>query len=169
VSKKNTAFLGIGANLGDRAETLRLAVAKLNAHEQINVEAVSSVYETGPVGVLDQPDFLNAVVQVETSLTAQALLDALLETELFFGRKRLKKWGPRILDLDVLLFGEAVIDEPGLTVPHPYLHVRGFVLYPLCDLIAGEKHPVLGCSFASLLKEVDDGAVHRVENLSLWA
>jgi 2-amino-4-hydroxy-6-hydroxymethyldihydropteridine diphosphokinase len=169
VSEKTTAFLGIGANLGDRAETLRLAVDRLDTHKQIDVVAVSSVYETGPVGVLDQPDFLNAVVQVETSLTAQALLGVLLETELFFGRRRLKKWGPRILDLDVLLFGEAVIDEPGLTVPHPYLHVRGFVLHPLCDLVAEEKHPVLGCSFASLLNDVDDGAVHRVAHLSLWA
>lgn len=168
MSEKTTAYLGIGANLGDRAETLRLAVAKLDDHKQIAVEAVSSVYETGPVGVLDQPDFLNAVVQVETTLTAQGLLEVLLETELFFGRKRLKKWGPRILDLDVLLFGDAVIDEPGLTVPHPYLHVRGFVLYPLCDLISEGIHPVLGCSFASLLIEVDDGAVHRVEHLVLW-
>ena len=167
MSKKTTAYLGIGANLGDRIETLRLAVAKLNEHKQIDIGAVSSVYETGPVGVFDQPDFLNAVVQVETSLSAKALLDVLLETELFFGRKRLKKWGPRILDLDVLLFGDAVIDKPGLTVPHPYLHVRGFVLHPLCDLIKDGIHPVLGCSFAALLREVDDGAVHRVEHLLL--
>ncbi len=168
MSERTTAFLGIGANLGDRAKTLHQAVVTLDAHDHIWVQGASSVYETGPVGVLDQPDFLNAVVQVETYLTARGLLDVLLAIELDFGRERLKKWGPRILDLDILLFGEAVIDEPSLRVPHPYLHVRGFVLNPLCDLIPKEKHPTLGCSFASLLDDVNDGAVHRVENLLLW-
>lgn len=165
--KNTVAYLGIGANLGNREETLIQAVAQLNAHESLDVVAVSSVYETAPVGVLDQPHFLNAVVQVSTTLTARALLQVLLETERAFGRQRLKKWGPRILDLDILLFGQAIIDEAGLTVPHPYLHVRGFVLYPLCELIAQEKHPKLGHTFASLLDHVDD-EVHRVENLLLW-
>ncbi|MBT3603094.1 MAG: 2-amino-4-hydroxy-6-hydroxymethyldihydropteridine diphosphokinase, partial [Candidatus Latescibacteria bacterium] len=83
-------------------------------------------------------------------------------------RKRIKKWGPRVLDLDILLYGLVLIDEPGLNVPHPYLHLRGFVLHPLCDLIPDAIHPTLERSFRSLLDEVDDGAVHRVDNLMLW-
>lgn len=163
-----TAWIGLGANLGDCADTMRQALLKLDDHPQIEVVSASGVYETAPVGVLDQPQFLNAVAQIETRLTARLLLDVLLKTELDFGRKRLKKWGPRILDLDILLFGDAVIDEPGLTVPHPYLPVRGFVLYPLCDLVPDAKHPILGRSFKDLLADVHDGAVLRVENLSLW-
>jgi 2-amino-4-hydroxy-6-hydroxymethyldihydropteridine diphosphokinase len=168
VSNIIKAYLGIGANLGDRAETLRQALVMLNDHDQIDVLAVSGVYETGPVGVLDQPDFLNATAEIETSLDGKALLDVLLETELHFGRKRIKKWGPRVLDLDILLYGLVLIDEPGLNVPHPYLHLRGFVLHPLCDLIPDAIHPTLERSFRSLLDEVDDGAVHRVDNLMLW-
>lgn len=168
MSEITRVFLGIGANLGDRAETLQQVVAKLDAHEDIFVTAVSSVYETEPVGVLDQPDFLNGVVAVETTLAARALLDVLLHIEKEFGRRRLKKWGPRLLDLDILLYGEAIMDQPGLTIPHPYLHVRGFVLEPLCELIPDKQHPVLACTFASLLNDVGDGSVHRVESIILW-
>lgn len=163
-----TVFLGIGANLGEREKTLHQALVFLDNHDKIEVDRVSSVYETAPVGVLDQPHFLNAVARINTQLSARALLDVLLDTELYFGRKRIKKWGPRILDLDILLYDEAIVDEPNLKVPHPYLHERGFVLYPLCDLAPDGMHPILGQSFASLLKDVNDGAVTRVENLVLW-
>lgn len=168
MSNNVMAYLGIGANLGDRAETLRQALVLLDDDEHVGVKRVSSVYETGPVGVLDQPDFLNAAVEIETSLGASALLDLLLATESYFGRKRIKKWGPRVLDLDVLLYDQAVIDEPGLNVPHPYLHQRGFVLHPLCDLIPDKVHPILERPFVSLLQDVQDGAVHRVDHLLLW-
>lgn len=168
MSKWVMACIGLGANVGNREETLYNALGALHSHNCLEVGAVSSVYETAPVGVLDQPHFLNAVAQIETALTARALLDFLLKVELDFGRKRIKKWGPRILDLDILLYGDAVIDEPGLTVPHPYLSVRGFVLYPLCDLIAEAKHPISNRCFKDLLDDVHDGAVHRVDNFSLW-
>ena len=168
MSKSVDAFIGLGANVGAREETLRQALVSMNAHEDISVVGVSAVYETAPVGVLDQPHFLNAVAKIETSLTARALLDFLLRVELDFGRMRIKKWGPRILDLDILLYGDAVIDEPGLTVPHPYLSVRGFVLYPLCDLIADGKHPISNRCFKDLLKDVQDEVVHRVDHLLLW-
>lgn len=168
MSEWATAFLGIGANLGDRADTLTQALVQLNALPDVCVVAASSVYETAPVGVLDQPDFLNAVVQVNTLLSPRALLEVLLATELQFGRKRLKKWGPRLLDLDILLYEDRVIDETGLAVPHPYLQERAFVLCPLCDLCAEAVHPVLKRSFADLLKDVDTQSVVRVEGLSLW-
>ncbi|MDA0710705.1 MAG: 2-amino-4-hydroxy-6-hydroxymethyldihydropteridine diphosphokinase [bacterium] len=163
------AYVGLGANLGDRSETLVRALVILDEHPQIQVSAVSRAYETGPVGVLDQPDFLNAVARVQTGLTARELLDFLLDTEQRMGRKRIAKWGPRILDLDVLLYNSNIISEPGLTVPHPYMHLRGFVLRPLCDLAAEEKHPLIGVSYAALLSGVADDSVRCLPHLSLWA
>ncbi|MCZ6633170.1 MAG: 2-amino-4-hydroxy-6-hydroxymethyldihydropteridine diphosphokinase [bacterium] len=165
-----TAYIGIGGNLGDRADTLRKAVAVLDGEDEVRMVAVSGVYETAPIGVTDQPSFLNAVLQVETSLSGPALLNRLLEIERQFGRYRKKKWGPRTLDLDILLYGEEVIQVPGLQVPHPYLHERAFVLVPLCELLPCGRHPVLGKQFTDFLAQLDsDQGVRRVGGLSLWA
>jgi 2-amino-4-hydroxy-6-hydroxymethyldihydropteridine diphosphokinase len=130
------AYVGLGANLGDRERTLRAAVELLAANPQIEVLAVSSLRETDPVGpVKDQPRFLNGAVELETSLAARALLDVLLQTEATLGRTRDgPPGGPRTLDLDLLLYGDQQIDEPGLQVPHPRLHERPFVLEPLREL-----------------------------------
>ena len=130
------AYVGLGANLGDRERTLRAAVEALAANHQIEVLAVSSLRETDPVGpVSDQPRFLNGAVALETSLSARELLNVLLRTEAAFGRTREgPPGGPRTLDLDLLIYGEAEIDEPGLRVPHPRLHERTFVLEPLDEL-----------------------------------
>lgn len=129
------AFIGLGANLGDREATIRAALAALNEEDRIEVVAVSTLRETEPVGVGDQPLYLNGVAELNTSLRPRALLDCLLATEQRFGRVRVPgEHGPRTLDLDLLLFGEEQIDEPGLTVPHPRLHERKFVLEPLADL-----------------------------------
>jgi len=129
------AYVGLGANLGDREATIRAALATLAEEDGIEVVAVSSLRETEPVGVGAQPRYLNGVAELNTSLRPRALLDCLLATEQRFGRVRVPgEHGPRTLDLDLLLYGDEQIDEPGLTVPHPRLHEREFVLEPLAEL-----------------------------------
>ena len=129
------AYVGLGANLGDREGALRAALAGLDASEGIEVAAVSTFQETDPVDYLDQPRFLNAAAAIETTLAPRELLDALLEVERSLGRTREgPRFGPRTIDLDLLLYGEESFDEPGLTVPHPRLHGRAFVLEPLAEL-----------------------------------
>jgi 2-amino-4-hydroxy-6-hydroxymethyldihydropteridine diphosphokinase len=127
------AYLGLGSNLGDRLENLRRAVSLLGARG-VRVLRSSRVYETDPVGGPPQADFLNAVVEVEARGTATDLLRAGLEVEEAMGRKRAERWGPRVIDVDVLTFGDQTIDEPGLRVPHPRMHERAFVLIPLLEL-----------------------------------
>ena len=129
------AYVGLGANLGERERTLRAAVDALAAEQGIEVLAVSSLRETDPVGVGEQPPFLNGAVALETTLAARELLEVLLSVEHRFGRVRGPgEHGPRTLDLDLLLYGDEQIDEPGLTVPHPRLQERRFVLEPLAEL-----------------------------------
>jgi 2-amino-4-hydroxy-6-hydroxymethyldihydropteridine diphosphokinase len=127
------AYIGLGSNLGDRAENLRAAAGRLGELGEVQL---STIRETDPVGVTDQPKFLNAIAELETGLSALELLDRLLAIELALGRNRVaeKRWGPRTLDLDLLLYGDETIDEPGLTVPHPRLAERRFVLEPLYEL-----------------------------------
>jgi 2-amino-4-hydroxy-6-hydroxymethyldihydropteridine diphosphokinase len=132
------AYVGLGANIGDRERTLREAVDALGAEEGIEVAAVSTLRETDPVGVGEQPRFLNGVAALETSLGARELLDRLLAVEQRFGRVRVPgELRPRTLDLDLLLYGDETIDEPGLAVPHPRMHERRFVLEPLAELAPG--------------------------------
>jgi 2-amino-4-hydroxy-6-hydroxymethyldihydropteridine diphosphokinase len=139
------AYVGLGANLGDRERTLRAAVDALGAEDGIEVVAVSSLRETEPVGVGEQPLFLNGVAELETGLAARGLLDWLLAVEQHFGRVRVPgEHGPRTLDLDLLIYGDEVIAVPGLTVPHPRLHERRFVLEPLAELAPGLVVPGLG-------------------------
>ena len=123
------AYVGVGANLGDRRGTIRAALAALP-----EVIAVSELRETAPVGVVDQPPFLNGAAALETELSPRELLDLLLAVERRLGRERRERWGPRTIDLDLLLYGDEAVDEPGLTVPHPRLHERRFALEPLLDL-----------------------------------
>jgi 2-amino-4-hydroxy-6-hydroxymethyldihydropteridine diphosphokinase len=139
------AYVGLGANLGDRERTLRAAVDALAGEAGIEVVAVSTLRETAPVGVGEQPRFLNGVVALETTLGARELLDRLLAVEQRFGRVRIPgEHGPRTLDLDLLLYGNEAIDEPGLTIPHPRLHERRFVLEPLAELVPGLVLPGRG-------------------------
>jgi 2-amino-4-hydroxy-6-hydroxymethyldihydropteridine diphosphokinase len=129
------AFVGLGANLGDREATLRRAVDLLGQSHGVHVVATSSLRETDPVGFLDQPRFLNGAVELETGLGARELLARLLEVERALGRDRTgPRYGPRIVDLDLLVYGDERIDEPGLRVPHPRLHERAFALEPLAEL-----------------------------------
>ena len=130
------AYVGLGSNLGEREATLWKALEGLGATEGIEVLAVSSFRETDPVGVIDQPRFVNAAAALETSLSPRELLERLLGVERSLGRDRAveERWGPRTLDLDLLLYGGESIDEPGLEVPHPRLTERAFVLEPLLEL-----------------------------------
>jgi 2-amino-4-hydroxy-6-hydroxymethyldihydropteridine diphosphokinase len=129
------AYAGLGANLGEREVTLRAALAALGATEGVEVVAVSAFRETDPVGYLDQPRFLNGAAALETTLSPRELLDALLAVERSLGRTREgPRFGPRTIDLDLLLYGDEALDEPGLTIPHPRLHERAFALEPLAEL-----------------------------------
>ena len=139
------AYVALGANLGDRERTLQAAVAALGEEDGIEVVAVSTLRETEPVGVGEQPRYLNGAVALETTLTARELLERLLAVEQRFGRVRIAgEHGPRTLDLDLLLYGDEEIDEPGLTVPHPRLHERRFVLEPLAEVAPGLEVPGKG-------------------------
>jgi 2-amino-4-hydroxy-6-hydroxymethyldihydropteridine diphosphokinase len=130
------AYIGLGSNLGDRERLIEEAAV------QIGAVRLSTVIETEPWGVTNQPKFLNAVAEVETPLTARQLLDHLLDVERRLGRERIgAQWGPRTIDLDLLLYGDETIDEPGLVVPHPRLTERDFVLRPLAELVPSLKIP----------------------------
>ena len=140
-----TSYVGLGSNLGDREGFLRRALELLRAEPEIDVIEVSSVRETDPVGLLEQPRFLNAVARVETDLGPRELLDRLLAVEQAVGRRRDgPRFGPRTIDLDLLLYGDEEIDEPGLTVPHPRLVERRFVVEPLHELDPGLVVPGRG-------------------------
>jgi 2-amino-4-hydroxy-6-hydroxymethyldihydropteridine diphosphokinase len=136
-----TAFVGLGSNAGDRLGNLQRAVDLLGAREGLRVRASSRVYETDPVGGPPQPDYLNAVIEVETDLEPYGLFGACREVEDALGRERLERWGPRTIDLDVLTYDDREIDEPDLQVPHPRMHERAFVLVPLLELTADPPLP----------------------------
>lgn len=129
-----TAYLGLGSNLGDRKQNIRSALQMLEERGAARVVVVSSFIETAPVGYADQPDFVNAVAEVETNLTPRELLDAALRVETDMGRVRTIRWGPRVIDIDILLFDDLLMAEDGLTLPHPEMTKRGFVLEPLAEI-----------------------------------
>jgi 2-amino-4-hydroxy-6-hydroxymethyldihydropteridine diphosphokinase len=136
------AFIGLGSNLGDREAMIRMALDDLARLPETSLVRASSLYDTEPVGDVDQPNFLNAVAQIDTELTARQLLWNLQLIERRLGRVRTQKWGPRTIDLDLLLYGALVVDEPDLKVPHPELLRRSFVLVPLVELDPLLVHPL---------------------------
>lgn len=158
--KAQGIFLSLGSNLGDRRENLQRAKAHLPP--RVRVKRSSSMYETEPWGYTDQPAFLNQVIEVETALKPEALLQYLKQIEQKMGREETFKFGPRSIDLDILFYGSRVIREEDLEIPHPRLEERAFVLVPLVELAPGLKHPVHGRSVTELLAGVDRSGVHRL-------
>jgi 2-amino-4-hydroxy-6-hydroxymethyldihydropteridine diphosphokinase len=152
------AYVGLGSNLGDRAAYLLLGLSALSRLPETRLLRLSPVYETDPVGP-PQPPYLNMVAELETELSPTGLLAEMLRVEKALGRERRERWGPRTLDLDLLLYGDLVLEEAGLSVPHPRLHERAFVLVPLLDLLPEGRHPLLGQSFAELLASLDASSV----------
>ena len=174
-----TAYIGLGSNLVDPAAQVRAGQAALAALPQTTVEACSALYTSAPIGLVNQPDFVNAACRVRTQLPARALMQALLDIEKQKGRIRgagdsrdgggratpgavAGKGGPRTLDLDLLLYGDLVLDDPDLTLPHPRLHERAFVLHPLCELDAGLVIPGRGRA-TDLLAACAGQRVERLE------
>lgn len=166
MTSEHTAVIGLGSNLGDRSWYLARA-RELLASAGV-IESASPIYETEPVDYRDQPDFLNQVVVLRTACAPLELLRLCLSIERALGRERLHARGPRTIDLDLLLYDDLSLDivegTDRLTIPHPRMHQRRFVLVPLCDLLPTGFHPVLGKSFAQLLAEVNDPA-----RVTLWS
>lgn len=149
------AYLSLGSNLGDRENLLRQAIARLETHGR--VVSVSSLYETEPVEFTDQAWFLNCAVALETTETPERLMAALLLIEQQMGRQRIQKKGPRSIDIDILLFGDTILDSPALTIPHPAMHQRRFVLEPLAEIAPEVRHPMLHKTIREMLDALPAG------------
>jgi len=145
------AYIGIGSNLGNREENCLRSIALLEKRG-ITVRKKSSMYETEPWGVKDQPRFMNMAIEIETKLEPKILLRVLKEVEKEMGRERSLRWGPRIIDLDILLFDELIVKEDDLEIPHPLMHERDFVLRPLCEIAPDKIHPLLKVRICDLMQ-----------------
>jgi 2-amino-4-hydroxy-6-hydroxymethyldihydropteridine diphosphokinase len=155
----NIAYLSLGSNLGDREAQLRAALDRLQTEGRI--VSVSSFYETEPVEFTDQAWFLNCAVALETTDTPEQLMSAILQMEQQMGRQRIQRKGPRTIDIDILLFGDTILDTPALTVPHPAMHQRRFVLQPLAEIAPAVQHPVLKKTIQELLDALPPGQTVR--------
>ena len=162
---KHNAYIAFGSNMGNRLENCKNAVEALAKLPKCSLLKTSSFYETAPMGLLEQPSFINGVVLLESAEDAHWLLRRMQEIETALGRIRTIKWGPRSIDLDLLLFDDLIIDSPELSLPHPLLHERRFVLEPLMEIAPNLNHPTLAKTVAALLDDLQDGD-QRVEVLS---
>lgn len=156
-----TAFIGLGSNLGDRVETIRSALNQLRETPGIRVRAVSSLYETEPQDCPDQPWFLNGVAELQTDLSPEALLDQLLAIEARLQRERVIRYGPRTIDLDLLLYDDRLSVRAKLQLPHLRMHARPFVLIPLAEIAPQVRHPLFGLTAAELYATLDQPASVR--------
>jgi len=158
------AYLSLGSNVGDRENHLRRAIGRLERAGRI--ASVSSFYETEPVEFVDQAWFLNCVVALETTLTPERLMASVLDIEQEMGRQRTREKGPRTIDIDILLFGDTILESPGLTIPHRAMHRRRFVLEPLAEIAPEAHHPVLKNTVRELLQALPAGqAVRKLQDL----
>ncbi|MBZ9774811.1 MULTISPECIES: 2-amino-4-hydroxy-6-hydroxymethyldihydropteridine diphosphokinase [unclassified Mesorhizobium] len=162
----STVYLSLGGNLGDPAKSMGAALRMLDADADTRVTGVSSLYRTPPWGKLDQPDFLNAAAEISTVLAPRALLDLCLDAERKLKRVREERWGPRLIDIDILVFGDRVIHETGLEVPHPRMLERAFVLAPLAEIAPGLV--VSGRSITERLVAVDTSGIERLSSGRDW-
>lgn len=161
----DTVYIGLGSNLGEPEDNLRAALEHLERVDGVDRIEVSPFYRTAPFGITDQPEFVNAVARFTTILEPRRLLDTLLEIEKQMGRVRKEKWGPRLIDIDILLLGNRVIEEPGLTVPHPGIAAREFVLAPLADLAPDLVHPTLRQTVKKLHEQLGTSSgTQRIES-----
>ena len=152
-----TVFIGIGSNLGDKLKQCRLAVDRMDASRGCRVEAVSPFFQSEPVGVTGQDVYVNGVARLSVGIPPRELLRTLLAIEGDMGRVRTRKWDARPIDLDILLFGDTVVEEEDLRIPHPLMHTRRFVLAPLFLLAPRLVHPVMGETMGELLARIPDG------------
>ncbi|MER8436122.1 2-amino-4-hydroxy-6-hydroxymethyldihydropteridine diphosphokinase [Mesorhizobium sp. M1312] len=164
--QNNTVYLSVGGNLGDPARSMGAALRMLDADENTRVVVVSSLYRTPPWGKLDQPDFLNAAAEISTVLAPHALLDLCLDVERRLKRVREERWGPRLIDIDILVFGDRIIHETGLEVPHPRMLERAFVLAPLAEI--APDLTVDGRSVAERLAALDSGGIEQLSSGRDW-
>ena len=156
MAEHTTAYIGLGSNLGDREKSIQSAVKMLGETEGIDVVRVSDIVETAPLGQMNQPEYLNAVAEIENSLSAEDLHKRLVDIETMLGREKKEKWASRIIDLDLLLFGREIINNPDLTVPHPQMHLRSFVLKGMCRLKPELVHPVINESMKELAAQLNN-------------
>ncbi|TIS75382.1 MAG: 2-amino-4-hydroxy-6-hydroxymethyldihydropteridine diphosphokinase [Mesorhizobium sp.] len=164
--QSNTVYLSLGGNLGDPARSMGAALRMLDADENARVVVVSSLYRTPPWGKLDQPDFLNAAAEISTVLAPHALLDLCLDVERRLKRVREERWGPRLIDIDILVFGDRIIHETGLEVPHPRMLERAFVLAPLAEI--APDLTVDGRSVAERLAALTSAGIERLPSGRDW-
>jgi 2-amino-4-hydroxy-6-hydroxymethyldihydropteridine diphosphokinase len=157
-------YLGLGTNIGDRAKNLNDALESLEGHPKISIKRASNFYETPPWGDTNQPSFLNAAVEVKTSLKPHELLAALKGIESELGRGKSRRWGPRIIDIDILLYDDQIIDTPKLTIPHRDLHSRAFALVPLLEIAPELKNPASGIPFKTSLERLPEKKSIKVYN-----
>jgi 2-amino-4-hydroxy-6-hydroxymethyldihydropteridine diphosphokinase len=157
---KHTVYLSLGSNLGDRLQNLKETLTALSP--QMDVKAKSRVYETPPWGYEDQPRFLNQVIRVQTYLEPETLLKHIKRLEVALGRKATFRNGPRLIDIDILFYDDLLLNTPALTIPHPHLHERGFVLLPLMDIAPDFVHPSLQKSVREMAATCDLGGIQEV-------
>jgi 2-amino-4-hydroxy-6-hydroxymethyldihydropteridine diphosphokinase len=164
----NTSYIGFGGNIGDKVGACEEALRRVDATPGVRVAAVSDLFRSDPMGILDQDWFVNGVARLETDLAPRGLLDCLIDIEARMGRVRQQKNGPRLIDLDILLYGDELLAEPNLTVPHPGILERHFVLVPLLQLSPDGRHPATGESFSAALARLPgDGGIALLERHTL--
>ena len=151
------AYIGFGSNIGDRLVHIQNAIQTLSKAEGITLQKISSLYKTDPVGYEAQAQFLNGVAAIQTSLSPLSLLHTLKDIETAVGRQHRIRWGPREIDLDILIYGDLCLQTEKLIVPHPEMHLRGFVLVPLAEITPDLVHPVFQESIQTLLNRLEDG------------
>lgn len=162
----NRAFLSLGGNIGEPVKAMAAALKMLDADAGTSVTAVSSLYRTPPWGKTDQPDFLNAAAAVDTGLSPRGLIELCLASERALKRERRERWGPRIIDIDILTFGDLEVDEPGLQIPHPRMLERAFVLVPLAEI--APELVVAGKPVAAWLDEIEAAGIDRLNSGQGW-